>query len=89
MGTVVWIIRGFVVITFFYSSICKSLYTEHKLVNMGQTGVEGLPVALIRFIGISELAGILGLLLATFFPGFKLLGVLLLSALGQLCCRQR
>ena len=41
----------------------KSTQTEHKLVAMGQTGVEHLPLPLIRFIGVAELAGVAGLLL--------------------------
>lgn len=36
-----------------------------KLITMGQTGVEGLHPAFIKFIGISEIAGSIALILPT------------------------
>lgn len=41
----------------------KSIYSEETLVSKGQTGVEGLPLKLIRFIGIAEILGAIGLIL--------------------------
>jgi uncharacterized membrane protein YphA (DoxX/SURF4 family) len=61
MDTAVWIFSGFISLAFLYSGISKSTQSERKLVEMGQTGVEGLPQPLIRFIGISELLGVIGL----------------------------
>jgi hypothetical protein len=46
-----------------FSSINKSIYSEKTLVAKGQTGVENLPLTLIRFIGISEILGAIGLIL--------------------------
>lgn len=63
MNTALWIIQIFLAFTFLYSGICKSIYSPETLVAKGQTGVEGLPVALIRFIGIAEIFGTLGLIL--------------------------
>ena len=63
MNAFLWVIQGFLASVFFYSGLMKSTQPEQKLVAMGQTGVEHLPLPLIRFIGISELVGVLGLTL--------------------------
>ena len=63
MNTILWILQSLVAVVFLYSGIQKSIYSEQKLVAAGQTGVEGLPIALIRFIGISEILGTLGIIL--------------------------
>ncbi len=62
MDTVLWIAQGFLAFIFLYSGWMKSTRTEGQLVAMGQTGVANLPVGLIRFIGISELVGVAGLI---------------------------
>ena len=41
----------------------KSTRTEKELVSMGQTGVENLSGSLIRFIGVSEILGAIGIIL--------------------------
>lgn len=49
---------------FGYSGLCKSTLSEATLVyKKGQTGVEGLPMAFTRFIGIAELFGAVGVIL--------------------------
>lgn len=63
MNITLWIIQAFVAATFFYSGICKSIFQEKKLVTMGQTGVEGLSMLFIRFIGVTEILGSIGLIL--------------------------
>ncbi len=63
MNTTIWIIQSLIAATFMYSGIQKSLYSEQKLVASGQTGVEGLSPGLIRFIGISEIFGSIGLII--------------------------
>ena len=63
MNTVLWIMQGLLATTFFYSGLMKSTRAEQILVRMGMTGVEHLPFALIRFIGLAELLGAAGLLL--------------------------
>ncbi len=63
MNTILWILQSLVAILFLYSGIHKSIYSEQELVASGQTGVEGLPIALIRFIGISEILGTIGIIL--------------------------
>ncbi|MCQ6957169.1 DoxX family protein [Mucilaginibacter aquariorum] len=66
MNIIFWIIQSLVALTFLYSGINKSIYSERHLVAVGQTGVEGLPAAEIKFIGIIEILGAFGLIL----PGF-------------------
>ena len=63
MNTLLWIIQIILALAFSYSGIAKATQPTHKLVAMGQTGIEQLPVPLIRFIGIAELAGAAGLIL--------------------------
>ena len=49
-------------IVFLNSGINKSVLPEAKLVAKGQTGVAGLSAPLIRFIGISEIFGVAGII---------------------------
>jgi uncharacterized membrane protein YphA (DoxX/SURF4 family) len=63
MNTALWILQSLAAAAFLYSGVQKSIYSEQKLVAIGQTGVEGLPIALIRFIGISEILGTIGIIL--------------------------
>jgi len=58
-----WAGQIFLAITFLYSGICKSVYSEKQLIAKGQTGVVGLPAALIQFIGITEIGGSIGVIL--------------------------
>ena len=58
-----WIGQSLLAALFLYSGVMKSTQSELKLVAGGQTGVEGLPPRLIRFIGIVELLGAAGLVL--------------------------
>lgn len=63
MDTFLWILQTMLAMVFLYSGINKSIYSEKVLVAKGQTGVEGLPIGLIRFIGITEVLGSIGILL--------------------------
>lgn len=63
MNTVLWICQGFLAFVFLYSGVCKSTQSEQWLVTHGQTGVQGLPLPLTRFIGIAELFGVAGIIL--------------------------
>lgn len=62
MNTVIWILQIFLAITFGYSGIMKSTQRRERLVSIGQTGVEHLSYPLIRFIGISEILGAIGII---------------------------
>jgi len=46
-----------------YSGINKTFLEEKTLVEKGQTGVAGLSPALIKFVGIAEILGVIGLVL--------------------------
>ena len=63
MNTILWIAQIFLAVTFLYSGFCKSTLPEQQLISRGQTGVVGLRPATIRFIGISEIAGSVGITL--------------------------
>ena len=58
-----WLAQVMLAALFLFSGVMKSTQSEQKLVASGQTGVEGLPRPLIRFIGISEILGAAGLVL--------------------------
>lgn len=62
-NVLLWICQIFLAVVFVYSGAMKSTQSEEKLVAMGQTGVENLPKALIRFIGITEILGVVGIIL--------------------------
>jgi uncharacterized membrane protein YphA (DoxX/SURF4 family) len=66
MNTIVWICQLFLAVIFLYSGAAKSTQSEHWLVAHKQTGVEGLSVPFIRFIGISEILGVMGILIPSF-----------------------
>lgn len=63
MNTALWVAQSVLAVVFLYSGIMKATQTKQRLVAIGQTGVEGLPLWLIRFIGLSEIAGAIGLIL--------------------------
>jgi len=50
---------------FMFSGVCKTYFDERLLLEKGQTGVEGLPKWFIKFIGISETLGAIGLIVPT------------------------
>src|SRR5678815_4938861 len=58
-----WVAQGLLAALFLFSGVMKSTRSEQQLVASGQTGVEGLPLSLICFIGISEILGAAGLVL--------------------------
>jgi uncharacterized membrane protein YphA (DoxX/SURF4 family) len=63
MNTILWILQVLMAVIFLYSGINKSFFSIPELVHArGQTGVENLPLSLVRFIGISEILGGVGLL---------------------------
>ena len=62
MNSALWLAQALLFIPFAYSGWMKSTRSAPQLVAMGQAGVEHLPTSLIRFIGVSELIGAVGLL---------------------------
>ena len=80
MNTFIWILQGLIAFIFLYSGINKSWLDEKTLVNKGQTGVEGLAPGLIKFIGVSEIFGAIGIILP-----FALNIYPVLTAISALC----
>jgi hypothetical protein len=63
MNTILWVGQLYLAVTCLFSGISKSLFSRLKLIEqMKQTGVESLPLPLMRFIGISQLLGSVGLI---------------------------
>lgn len=65
MNTVLWICQILLALLFFSSGVMKSTRPKEWLISHRQTGVAGIHPALIKFIGISEVAGALGITLPT------------------------
>ena len=63
MNTTIWILQGLMAFVFMFSGINKAYFDEKTLVQKGQTGVEGLPKWFIKFVGVSEILGAIGLIL--------------------------
>lgn len=82
MNTILWIGQSLLAALFLYSGVMKSTQSEQKLVASGQTGVEGLSQALIRFIGIAEILGAAGLVLPVLMNVMPVLTPLAAIGLG-------
>jgi len=63
MNTILWIAQIILAAAFLYSGICKTILPEQQLIARGQTGVAGLQPGKIKFIGISEITGSMGIIL--------------------------
>ncbi|HLA59828.1 MAG TPA: DoxX family protein [Puia sp.] len=83
MNTILWILQAVAAATFIYSGINKSIFSIRKLVyEKGQTGVENLSITQVRFIGLSEILGAIGLILPwwlNILPGLTPVSAILLS----------
>jgi uncharacterized membrane protein YphA (DoxX/SURF4 family) len=80
MNSLLWVLQSAIAFVFMYSGINKSIFSEQRLVARGQTGVEGLPLPLIRFIGITEILGAVGVILP------RLLQILpILTIISSIC----
>lgn len=80
MNTALLAAQSLLAIVFMFSGVNKSIYSEKQLVAKGQTGVANLPQPLIRFIGISEILGAMGIILP---QALNILPVLtVISAIG-------
>ena len=82
MNTTIWILQGLMAFVFMFSGINKAYFDEKTLVQKGQTGVEGLSKGLIKFIGISEIFGAIGLVLPMLLNKFTFLTTVSAICLG-------
>jgi DoxX-like family len=63
MNTVVWVLQVLLALAMLGSGIAKSFFSKPKILESGQTGVTHLGIPTIRFIGIIELIGVVGIVL--------------------------
>jgi uncharacterized membrane protein YphA (DoxX/SURF4 family) len=63
MNIALWIAQVLLALVFLVSGIAKSTFSRQQFINTKQTGVVDLPMPLVRFIGISEILGAIGLIL--------------------------
>jgi hypothetical protein len=55
MNILLWILQIILCLACVYSGGSKTIFAEKKLIELGQTGVEGIPHLGIKLIGISEI----------------------------------
>lgn len=82
MNTALWLAQSLLFVLFMYSGWMKSTRSAPELVAMGQTGVEHVPTPLIRFIGVSELVGAVGLLIPWYTQVWPILTPIAAVCLG-------
>lgn len=88
MNIALWILQLLLALGFAASAVMKGTWDRERLVQSGQTGVQGLPIPLIRFIAVSEALGALGLILpmasgiAPSLTVFAALGLAVIMMLG-------
>lgn len=63
MNIALWIIQGLLAVVFLMSGSMKLITPVDELIANGMGFVASIPTPLVRFIGISEVAGALGLFL--------------------------
>lgn len=82
MNAALWTCQLVLAVVFLYSGATKATQPVTRLVASGQSGVEGLPSGLVRFIGVSELLGVAGLLLPRALHVLPMLAPAAATALG-------
>jgi uncharacterized membrane protein YphA (DoxX/SURF4 family) len=63
MNTLAWTLSVVCATAFLTSGTMKSLMSKERMIVTGQTGVAPFPLPLLRVVALSELAGVLGLLI--------------------------
>ena len=63
MNTVLWIGQGLLATLFLISGVLKSTQTVEQMIATGQTAAKIVPLRYLRVAGVSELLGVLGLVL--------------------------
>ncbi len=94
MNIALRIAQGMLAFVFLVSGFYKISHSKEALVSKGQTGVKFFPTAFIRFIALSELCGVAGLLapgmsgIAPYLTPFAALGLFVI-VLGATFCHAR
>jgi len=84
MNAVTWIIQGILAVAYVMAGVMKSTQPPDKLVNLGLKWVGRLKVSTVRFIGISELLGAIGLILPEALDVYPILTPIAASGLSLL-----
>jgi len=84
MNTTIWVLQGLAAFIFMFSGLNKSYFNEKTLVQKGQTGVEGLPMWFIKFIGLSEVLGAIALILPMLLNKWSILTPISALCLGAI-----
>ena len=82
MNIIIWVLQGLMTFVFMFSGINKTYFDEKTLVQKGQRGVEGLPKWFIKFIGVSEIFGALGLVVPMMLDKYNYLTPIAAICLG-------
>lgn len=82
MNTTLWIIQGILAAMFLMAGLTKSTQSLEKLLKSGLAWAERYPMSTVRFIGVSELLGGLGLILPGLLGFYPILTPLSASALS-------
>ncbi len=82
MNIAVWVISGFLALIFGMAGLLKSYQPIDKLLKSGVSWAERFPIPFVRFVGISELLGALGLILPWLFHILPILTPVAASALA-------
>ena len=73
LNVALWVCQILLAALFGYSGLMKSAKTKPELVEMGQTAAEDLSPDAIRFIGIMEILGTIGIILPLLTGVFPIL----------------
>jgi uncharacterized membrane protein YphA (DoxX/SURF4 family) len=82
MNTILWIGQIILAFVFLGSGIAKSTFSRKKFIETKQTGVIDLPLPVTRFIGISEIIGVAGLILPGLLQVAPVIAPVAASGLG-------
>lgn len=82
MNTALWIAQILLAATFLVIGFAKATFSRQKFIDTKQTGVVDLPIHITRFIGLSEMAGAVGLIVPWKFQIMPFLTPLAAIGLG-------
>ncbi|MGN6569647.1 MAG: DoxX family protein [Flavipsychrobacter sp.] len=82
MNTALWIAQIILAITFLVVGFAKSTFSRQRLIDTRQTGVVDLPIHIVRFIGLSEISGAIGLIFPWRLHIFPILTPVAAAGLG-------
>jgi uncharacterized membrane protein YphA (DoxX/SURF4 family) len=63
VNVVLWVGQGLLAVVFLVSGVQKSTQTTERMIATGQTAAKIVPLRIMRVAGVSELFGVLGVIL--------------------------